>query len=284
MLLCFWSNSSFSDQPTKKDDADKVYRNLLTIYCMYAKKVCLLLGGHGLALWSIMGFLPVWLRKFRVPPKHNHKNIRAICDNFGFEINNQQQSQAFFDAVKSGISHRYGYELDANTVENLICKYGRRIRHCHTQWKVWCFPRQILFNAYDEQNMKDESTKNNIIALFHDGTKQNLHRPSIIGGWVKKKGDGTVLQYNIQSLSALFINCVPEETSKPKLKKSFQDAVDNIVSVAYKYERCQLANQLSQVFPVLDKLNNLPSLTPDIQNESSLQIYQILRSNVHGYV
>ena len=132
--------------------------------------------------------------------------------------------------------------------------------------------------------MKDESTKNNIIALFHDGTKQNLHRPSIIGGWVKKKGDGSVLQYNIQSLSALFINCVPEETSKPKLKKSFQDAVDNIVSLAYKYERCQLANQLSQVFPVLDKLKNLPSLTPDIQNESSLQIYQILRSNIHGYV
>lgn len=39
LLLCFWGGANHSEQPWKKDDADKVYRNFLEVYRMNAKKV-----------------------------------------------------------------------------------------------------------------------------------------------------------------------------------------------------------------------------------------------------
>ena len=101
---------------------------------------------------------------------------------------------------------------------------------------------------------------------------------------MKKKDDKVVLQYNMPSLLSQFINYLLVEISMQNQKKCFQHAVDNILSHAYHCNKYKLANKLPQVFPVLDNSNNLPSLTPKIQNESSLQIYLNLTSQVAGYV
>ena len=149
--------------------------------------------------------------------------------------------------------------------------------------KVWMFPEQILFNGYDKKNVMDDSTRNHIVAVFQDGTRVDLQRSSIIGGWMKQKHDGLVLQYNMPRLSAEFMSYLPRDISKLRLKKCFQESVDNVVSHAHHYKKCELSNQLSQVFPVLDNLKNLPSLTPNAQKESSHKIYVQLWSQVARY-
>lgn len=145
------------------------------------------------------------------------------------------------------------------------------------------FPKQILFDGYDKKNVMDDSTRHHIVALFHDGTKVDLQRSSIIAGWMKQKDDGLVLQYNMPSFAAEFMSYLPRDISKLRLKKCFQESVDGVVSHAHHYKKCELSNELSRVFPVLDNLNNLPSLTPDAQNESSDKIYVQLWSQVQRY-
>ena len=107
------------------------------------------------------------------------------------------------------------------------------------------FPEQILFDGYNKKTVMDESTRNHIVALFHDGTKVDLQRSSIIAGWMKQKDDGLVLQYNMPSFAAEFMSYLPRDISKLRLKKCFQESVDDVVSHAHHYKKCELLNELS---------------------------------------
>ena len=64
VLLCLSIFLEHPDKPSNKDVKSKAYKNYLMIFAHYAKKVNELIGGHGLAMWSVMGLMPTWLRTF----------------------------------------------------------------------------------------------------------------------------------------------------------------------------------------------------------------------------
>ena len=119
---------------------------------MNAKKANESIGGHGLAMWAMFGFLPTWLRTYRLPPKHSSKNLSTISQVYDLSIGSAVQGASFVSALKTGLSHRKGYLIDDNTIEGWICKFGRELRHSKNQWRVWMMPNQILFCAYYESN------------------------------------------------------------------------------------------------------------------------------------
>mgnify|MGYP006062609445 CR=1 FL=1 len=61
VVLSLWSFVSHPKQPTTKDDTSKTYQLFLAVFVMNAKKANELIGGHGLAMWAMFGFLPTWL-------------------------------------------------------------------------------------------------------------------------------------------------------------------------------------------------------------------------------
>ena len=54
-----------------------------------------LCGGHGLILWSLFGFSPVWVRTYRALPGNKDKNVKTIADTFNLDIDTPEAAESF---------------------------------------------------------------------------------------------------------------------------------------------------------------------------------------------
>ena len=76
VYLCFflgqWCFVHHLNEPSSKASRKSTYTKLLDVFVKHAKKMHVLCGGHGLILWSIFEFFPVWARTYwALPGKGN---------------------------------------------------------------------------------------------------------------------------------------------------------------------------------------------------------------------
>ena len=77
VFLCFflgqWCFVHHLNAPSSKVSWKSTYAKLLDIFVKLAKKIYVLCGGHGLILWSLFVFSPVWVRTYRALPGNKDK-------------------------------------------------------------------------------------------------------------------------------------------------------------------------------------------------------------------
>ena len=147
-----------------------------------------LCGGHGLLLWSLFGFVPLWLRTYRTLPDRKNKNLVVIADKYNLDINTPQQAGSLITSISMGLSNIRQMPMDNTLVEHITCKFGRYLRKSSNSWCTWNLPRQPIYDAYDPVLMADLRTRNQIVVNSCTGTQTPLFRTCIIGEWLSGKG------------------------------------------------------------------------------------------------
>ena len=135
------------------------------------KKMHILCGGHGLVLWSLFGYFPLWFRTNRTLPDKKNKNLIVIANKFNLDIDTQEQADGLVSSIAIGLSNVRHIPMDNTCVEHEICKYGRFLRGSSESWYTWCFPQQVMYDAYDPLLMVDKQTRNQIVVISQTGTK-----------------------------------------------------------------------------------------------------------------
>ena len=82
-----------------------MYTAVLNIFTKPAKKMHLLCGGHGLLLWSIFGYFPLWLCTYPTLPDKKNKNLVVIANKFNLDINTPQQAEILVTSIAMGLSN-----------------------------------------------------------------------------------------------------------------------------------------------------------------------------------
>ena len=159
----------------------------------------ILCGGHGLVLWSLFGYYPLWFRTYRTLPVKSNKILMVIANKFNVEIDTQEKADGLLSSISIGLSNSRKMPMDNTCVEHEICKYGRYLRQNSEQWLTWCFPKQFMYDAYDRSSMLDTQTRNQIVVISQTGGNKSLLRTSILGEW-KYNDDGSTTTLTIEQI------------------------------------------------------------------------------------
>ena len=142
--------------PKEKTKQKSVYTSVLKIFTKPGKKMHILCGGHGLVLWSLFGYYPLWFRTYRTLPIKTNKNLMVIANKFNLEIDTQEQADSLLSSISIGLSNAREMPMDNTCIEHETCKYGRYLRQNSEKWYTWCFPQQVMYDAYDPSSMLDK--------------------------------------------------------------------------------------------------------------------------------
>ena len=160
--------------PKEKTKQKTVYTTVLKIFTKSGKKMHILCGGHGLLLWSLFGYFPLWIWTYSTLPDKKNKNLIVIANRFNLDIDTQEQADGLVSSISIGLLNARKMPMDNTCIEHEPCKYGRFLRQNSEKWYTWCFQKQIMYDAYDPSLMLDKQTRNQIVVISQTGRKQSL--------------------------------------------------------------------------------------------------------------
>ena len=230
----------------------------------------ILCGGHGLVLWSLFGYFPLWFRTYRTLPVKTNKNLIVIANRFNLDIDTQEQADGLLSSISIGLSNARKMPMDNTCVEHETCKYGRFLRQNSEKWYTWCFPKQVMYDAYDPLSMLDKQTRNQIVVISQTGRKKSLFRTSILGEW-KYNDDGSTTTLTIEQIvcSSLVQKYIPEKNATVDafmvLGDRLFEGTGNTLLLTY----------LSKLYPNCSDLEMDP-ICRELQNDASIQNYKLI--------
>ena len=98
------------------------------------KKMHILCGGHGLVLWSLFGYFPLWFQTYRTLPDKKNKNLIVIANRFNLDIDTQEQADGLVSSISIGLSNAQKMPMDNTCVEHETYKYGRFLHQNSEKW------------------------------------------------------------------------------------------------------------------------------------------------------
>ena len=256
--------------PKEKTKQKSVYTAVLKIFTKPGKKMHILCGGHGLILWSLFGYFPLWFRTNRTLPDKKNKNLIVIANKFNLDIDTQEQADGLVSSIAIGLSNQRHIPMDNTCVEHEICKYGRFLRGSSESWYTWCFPQQVMYDAYDPLLMVDKQTRNQIVVISQTGTKKCLFRTSILGQWMyNENGCTSTLTIDQIVCSSLVQDYIPDKNATVD---TFLALGDNLFEGT---GNTLLLTYLSKLYPNCSDLQMDP-ICLELQNNASLQNYKLI--------
>ena len=142
---------------------------------------------------------PLWFRTYQTLPDKKNKNLIVIVNRFNLNIDTPEQADGLVCSISIVLSNVRKILTDNTCVEHETCKYWRFLRQNSEKWYTWCFPKQVMYNAYDPLLMLDKQTRNQVVVILQTGRKQSLFRTSIIGEW-HLNDDGYTTTLSIEQL------------------------------------------------------------------------------------
>ena len=88
------------------------------------QKMHILCGGHGLLLWSLFGYFPLWFRTYQTLPDKKNNNLIVIANRFNLTIDTPKQDEGLVSSISIGLSNVCKMPMDNTWVEHKTCKYG----------------------------------------------------------------------------------------------------------------------------------------------------------------
>ena len=100
-----------------------------------------------------------------------NRDADLIDNHFNLNIDTPDQVDGFVSSISICLSNVRKMPMDNTCVEHKTCKYGRFLRQNSKKWYTWCFPKQVMYNAYDLLLMSDKQTQNQIVVISQTGRK-----------------------------------------------------------------------------------------------------------------
>ena len=269
IFLGQWCFVYHPSQPKKKTEQKSVYTAVLNIFTKPAKKMRILCGGHGLLLWSLFGYFPLWLRTYRTLPDRKNKNLGVIATKYNLDLDTPQQAESLITSISLGLSTIRQMPMDNTLVEHITCKFGRYLRKNSNSWCTWNLPRQPMYDAYDPVLMADLRTRNQIVVNSCTGTQTPLFRTCIIGEWLSGKGRTVPLTMEEIVRSTLVQQYIPVKNANADIFMALGDELNE------GEENLELLTYLSSLYPDMTDFDFDPICKP-LQAGASSQNYHFL--------
>ena len=262
-----WCFVHHLNEPSSKASRKSTYNKLFDIFVKPAKKMAVLCGGHGLILWSLFGFFPVWVRTYRALPGNKDKNVKTIADTFNLDIDTPEAAETLLSSVAIGLSYERQVPIDRACLEHEICKFGRHLRKAGETWRTWCLPNQFLYDAYDIDVMNNKLTQNNIVVIHSNGEKIPLSRTSIFGSWLDAAKDYKSITLANMAFTTLLQKYIPASTATSDHFSTLSD-----ILVEGKGNNI-LLDYISEMYPDTKDFI-LPPISPEVRRCITLKNYK----------
>ena len=228
-----------------------------------------LCGGHGLLLWLLFGYFPLWLCTYCTLPDKKNKNLGVIATKFNLDLDTPQQAESLITSISLGVSTIRHMPMDNTLVEHIRCTFGRYLHKNSNSWCTWNLPRQPIYDAYDPILMADLRTRNQIVVNLCTGTQIPLFRTCIIGKWLSGKGRTVPLTMEEIVCSTRVQQYIPVKNANVDTFLALGDDLNE------GEENSELLTYLSTLYPDMTNFDFDPICEP-LQAGASSQNYHFL--------